>query len=159
MDEELRQAFLDTTYGTLEVRLKLKAEPDPQLAWPPTLPGQRWAILTAWNPDGTQKAAEVNDGQQQRLTDRLHRDGWPTLPGHNGEGEWLEPTVIVPGLPLWRAVQLGRQFRQAAVLWGMGRRAALVWCRQNGEPLMPVELERLWLGRAAILPGDDRPHR
>ena len=69
----------------------------------------------------------------------------PFLPGVNGEGEWAEPSFILPGLSLRQAAELARRFRQAAILFGVGRRVTLVW----------LEADRLWVERfwAQVLEG------
>ena len=46
--------------------------------------------------------------------------------------------MIVPGLPLSLALELGREFAQVAVLHGTGHRAALVWCASG-------RVERSWV--------------
>ncbi|WP_245896132.1 DUF3293 domain-containing protein [Deinococcus irradiatisoli] len=96
--------------------------------------------MTAWNPQGERQDRRRNEAAQARL--RAELIGWPQREGVNGEAEWAEPSLIVLDLPLHRAAELGARFDQAAVLWGVGRRAALVWCR-------PLRLERCWLRRDA----------
>lgn len=57
----------------------------------------------------------------------------------NGEGDWQEDALLLLDLSLLQAAQLGREFGQAAVLFGAGSRAALVWCGSD-----PVRVERFW---------------
>lgn len=104
------------------------------------MPGQRWAILTAWNPQGLARGRASNIKAQQQLRAALL--GWPQLAGVNGAGEWAEPSLIVTGPHLRQAARLGQRFGQAAVLWGVGGRAALVWCAGAEADL---RLERFWL--------------
>ncbi|UWX65233.1 DUF3293 domain-containing protein [Deinococcus rubellus] len=137
-DPQLRRAFLETHYGTAHERLHLGHSPGPPPSW--SAPGQRWAILTAWNPQGLQHDRASNLGAQERLRAALF--GWPQLGGVNGAGEWTEPSLIVTGLNLRQATRLGQRFGQAAVLWGVGGRAALVWCAGGDAGL---RLERYWL--------------
>ena len=134
-DAGLRRAFLETTYGTAERRVRLdlqRGHPSPPV-WATC---QRWAILTAWNPHGAQQSAALNDAAQARL--RAELSGQNLLEGVNGVGEWAEASLIVPGLGLRRALELGQRYAQAAVLWGVGLRAALVWCES-------AHIQRLWL--------------
>ena len=139
----LRAAFLNSSYGRAGERVQLSlAGPGLRPDW--TAPGQRWAILTAWNPAGQRAEAARNAAQQAALARAVQR--WSPLPGWNGEGAWQEDTLILRGVPLAQAVRLGRLFGQAAVVWGVGRRAALVWL--DGS----TRVERLWLRRAADMP-------
>ena len=93
-------------------------------------------MLTAYNPGGRVRVRAANEAAQRRLEDRVSGFAW--RPGVNGEGEWAEPSVIVPDLPLQTALRLGREFAQVAVLHGSGRRAALVWCASG-------RVERFWV--------------
>ncbi|WP_237724620.1 DUF3293 domain-containing protein [Deinococcus alpinitundrae] len=141
----LRRAFLDTRYGTAGERLRLRQRPGPGPSW--TAPGQRWAILTAWNPQGQRRDPASNAEAQLLL--RAALTDWPLVEGVNGEGKWAEPSLIVPGLGLRRAARLGQLFGQAAVLWGVGQRAALVWCEGDLKSDLSsgagLRLERRWL--------------
>ena len=100
-------------------------------------PGQRWAILTAWNPHGERRGRLQNVAAQAQLLAEVA--AWPHLTGVNGQGQWAEQSALVLGLGLSEAVKLGRRYQQAALVWGVGQRAALVWCTQ------PASLERYWL--------------
>lgn len=130
-------AFRTARYGTETVRFYLRRQPGrPTSLFPPL---SRWAILTAYNPGAAIHSAEQNAQWQQALRGAVA--GMQVQDGMNGEGEWAEPSLIVFGLSLRQALHLGRQFGQLAVVWGTGRRAALVWC-QAGNP------ERHWVNLA-----------
>ncbi len=135
-DADLRLAFLNTTYGTADGRFRLTDRPGLPS---PVLPAGSWAILTAFNPNARPQDAASNEAAQGEL--RLALAGFEWQPGINGEGPWTEPSLIVAGLPLGPALALGRQFGQVALLWGCGRRAALVWC----APEQPKTVERFWV--------------
>ena len=130
-------AFRTASYGTETIRFYLR----PRISGPISLvpSSSRWAILTAYNPGAAEHTAEQNAQWQQALRGALA--GMQVQDGVNGEGEWAEPSLIVFGLSLRQALHLGRQFGQLAVVWGTGRRAALVWC-QAGYP------ERHWVNLA-----------
>ncbi len=137
MEEQraLRAAFLAATYGTGEERFHLAAHPSTStLSWA----AGPWAIVTAWNPGGQCQAAADNRRAERKLLALIASR--PYLCAVNGEGEWAEPSVILPGLYLRPAVDLGRRFGQAALLFGMGRRVALVWLTRDG-----VRVERFWM--------------
>ncbi|MFC4425800.1 DUF3293 domain-containing protein [Deinococcus navajonensis] len=134
----LRCAFLDTTYGTGHERFRLSPTPPgahQRLSW--MTPGQRWALITAWNPAGERQRGPWNHVAQARL--QTAAGAWPQRPALNGSGKWAEPALLLLGLPATEALRLGREFRQAAVVWGTGRRGALVWIRPEG-----AHAERFW---------------
>lgn len=145
LDSSLRSAFLSATYGTRRERFRLAEAPGQSVSRasvPWAKAGQSWAVLTAWNPAGKQRAPEENLWRGERLRRDLTALGLPFFEGVNGEGEWAEPGYIVLGLSLREAASLGARYGQAAVLWGAGRRVALAWCA-------PLRLERRW----AVLKG------
>ena len=95
-------------------------------------------IVTAWNPHGQQGSRGVNEKAQRRLT-ALIRERHATVPVMNGDGEWQEPALLVPAATLGDALGWAREFGQAAVVFGVGSRAALVWA--DGH------IERFWAVR------------
>ena len=135
-DPELRAAFLATSYGADTERFQLSERRQEAAHSPLFGCGERWAILTAWNPGAKRLTLAQNEARQAELQRALAGERWHA--GVNGEGAWAEPSLIVNGLPLQRALQLGRDFGQVAVLWGCGQRAALVWCASG-------RAERRWL--------------
>jgi len=154
---DLRAAFLGSSYGRAGARLRLcHAAPGVLPDW--SAPGGRWAIVTAWNPAGRMADAGLNARRQAELAGEV--GAWSPLPGRNGEGRWREDTLILRAVPLREAARLGRRFGQAAVVWGVGRRAALVWLDDRTVPTgLRIErlcIERLWL-RWADSPGADSP--
>ncbi len=132
---EQRAAFLSASYGAQGERFRLNSEPSAAaLSWA----SGTWAIVTAWNPDGQHQpeADNLRVGREllALIASRLH------FLGVNGEGEWAEPSVILPGLTLRQAAELGRRFGQAAVLFGAGQRVALVWLESDR-----MRVERFWV--------------
>lgn len=96
-----------------------------------------WGIVTAWNPGGVPRERKENDAAQRALLNLI--SGRPHLNVVNGDGVWAEPAALLLGTPLSVLTRLGRQVGQAAVLFGVGRRAALVWLEAGG-----VVIERFW---------------
>ncbi|MFC6800485.1 DUF3293 domain-containing protein [Deinococcus caeni] len=86
--------------------------------------------MTAWNPAGQAQDRAANRAAQARL--RVAAARWSSLDGVNGDGDWQEPTLILTGISLRDVAALGGAFGQAAVLWGSGARAALVWLPASG---------------------------
>lgn len=148
MREELRAAFLGTTYGPASERVRLAEEKGPA----PTWARGEWAVVTAWNPGGRRVPEEANVRAAGDLLAQVRAAGLSPLPAHNGEGEWREEALLVPGARLGQAAAWGGEFGQAAVLWGTGRRAALVWL--DGQRIVGVE--RRWARR--VEPGSPTAH-
>ncbi len=124
-----------TSYGTADRRFRLSEVRQPDVPLFPGHPDECWAILTAWNPGAKQRTLAENEARQAALKGALVGERWRA--GVNGEGAWAEPSLIVSGLPLRRALRLGRDFGQLALIWGCGQRAALVWCAAG-------HVERRW---------------
>lgn len=139
-DPELRAAFLAATYGTPGGRFRLSGE---RGVSPPWARG-RWAVVTAWNPGGQRAADEDNARAGADLLTRVTAAGLCPRPAVNGEGEWEEAALIVPGATLRQVAGWGGEFGQAAVLWGVGARAALVWLGCRGRV---ARVERFWARR------------
>lgn len=150
---ELRAAFLGTSYGTQRERFGLRDGPTG--ATPPSWAagGETWAIVTAWNPEARQRDRAGNEADQRRLEARVLQSGRTFLRGVNGEGEWAEDSLIVPGASWEQARDWATDFGQAAALWGEGARAALVW--PGTERLAPED--RCWT--VPLRPERGRPDR
>ncbi|MFN4252180.1 DUF3293 domain-containing protein [Deinococcus sp.] len=138
-DDRLRAAFLASRYGTAAQPVTLSAERIP--AFTPAWAAARWGVVTAWNPAGQAQGRAANRAAQARL--RVAAFRWPGHGGVNGDGDWQEPTLILTGISLRDVAALGEAFGQAAVLWGSGARAALVWLPASG--VGGVRAERWWL--------------
>lgn len=138
-DDRLRAAFLASRYGTAAQPVTLGAERIP--AFTPAWAAARWGVVTAWNPAGQAQGRAANRAAQARL--RVAASRWPGHGGVNGDGDWQEPTLILTGISLRDVAALGEAFGQAAVLWGSGARAALVWLPASG--VGSVRAERWWL--------------
>lgn len=78
------------------------------------------AYISASNPRGRLADADWNAAATRRLHRLLDRHGHWWLPGRGVDprGEWPgEASMLVPGMRLFDAVAVGRQFAQNAVLW------------------------------------------
>ncbi|ACO46379.1 DUF3293 domain-containing protein [Deinococcus deserti] len=138
----MRTAFLRSEYGTATERFRLSPTRAPAPSW--TIAGRGWGIVTAWNPGARAQDAALNRAAHTRLgirTAQLRR-----MDAVNGKGDWQEEAFLLLDISLAETVKLGREFGQAAVLFAVGQRAALVWC----EPA-PVQVERFW---AELHPGE-----
>ena len=137
----LRLAYLNCAYGPAAGRFRLHSRPDSPPAW--ATPGRRWAILTAWNPGSNRQVEAINHAAQARLEAQLRAAGWAFQPAWNGEGEWREESALVSDIPLAEAVSLGQRYGQHALLWGVGRRVALVWLLDRARR-PKLGIERFW---------------
>lgn len=71
------------------------------------------AFLTAWNPMSRPRAPDANALAQERLADRLARDGLATLRGEGrarGGGWTPEESLLILGISRNAAGQLSREF-------------------------------------------------
>lgn len=75
--------------------------------------------ITAWNPYSEETSLVRNQANQQRLLQLLTDAGASVLPasGEAADASWdPEPGFLVLGLPREKAIALGREFHQNAVL-------------------------------------------
>jgi hypothetical protein len=95
----------------------------------PGAPGP-FAVITAWNPGRERPSREVNQARGAELERELTRRGLAWLPaeGRAPDGSHHEPSVAVFGIELEAALELARQFGQAAIVWYDGEAARLAWC-------------------------------
>lgn len=78
------------------------------------------AFVTAWNPGSVRVPEDQNLATQERLERELRAAGYTLIPGEGRDpaGHWPgEPSVLVLGLSRSRAVDIGRVYRQHAVVW------------------------------------------
>ena len=89
-------------------------------------------VITAWNPVSEETADAVNCAAQDRLLAAIGALDLVSLPasGADPAGKWAEPSLFVFGMRRDVALDLGRQFRQNAVVF-CGREAipSLLLCR------------------------------
>ena len=108
----------------------------------------RWAFITAWNPASVPLGRAENERRQQRLRLELAKGGYRFLPGEGrGDDPSWEPedSLLVLRISEGKAVALGRQFGQLAVVVGRrGESARLVssapkpaGLRTQSEPRLP----------------------
>lgn len=136
MTADLRAAFLAASYGTAGERFRLSAGRGPAPPWA----GTTWAVVTAWNPGAGAASPAANARASAALLRDVRAAGCLPLMALNGEGEWAEEALLVPGARLRQAADWGAAFGQRAVLWAVGARVALVWL--SGARVTRVE--RFW---------------
>lgn len=92
----------------------------------------RSAFMTAWNPASVSLTPRENDKRQRSLRGKIEAAGYRWLPGE-GRGDdvsWApEDSLLVLGISEGKAVSLGRQFGQLAIVVArVGKPARLVSC-------------------------------
>jgi hypothetical protein len=94
----------------------------------------RWACITAFNPQSVQRSAHENARRHAALKRSLRARGvrWHPTEAAGDDGAWpAELGVLALGVSRGWAEQIGREFDQAAVVWGrVGGKAKLVWCNR-----------------------------
>ncbi len=96
-----------------------------------------FVLITAYDPAGAQTSAAENQAANERLARTLHSRGWHVLEalGRSPDGSHVEPSFAVFGIPLAEALEVAREFDQAAVFVWDGARARIAWC--DVEPGVP----------------------
>lgn len=133
---ELQEIYGRTSYnihapqGTIRLRI---GEPSAALdALLEERGATTWAFITAWNPGSMRLPRMENERNNQDLLERLRRMGYDGIPGEGvgDDGSWEpEASFLVPELPPETALQLGRFYRQAAVVIGSRDLSPkLLWC-------------------------------
>ncbi len=93
-------------------------------------PGSPLAIITAWNPGVERPSETANKEANLRLESALKEARWPYYPaiGRSEDGSHTEPSYAVLGIDPAAAMDLARNFRQAAVFFWDGKQSRLLWC-------------------------------
>jgi hypothetical protein len=128
----LQTAYLNTAYLVPGLRLDIRiGRAHPLLDAYLVQHGQEeWAYISACNPGShlmTEKENAIRTGYLQRLASAW--DCWPGR-GESLDKSWPpEASFLVTGIPINRALQLGRVFGQMAIVAGRrGNVALLYWC-------------------------------
>ncbi len=80
------------------------------------------AILTAWNPWSERHSKVENDRAQQDLVTELKRRDLDHIPAYGVDptGKWpAEESLLVLGINLVTATELGNRFRQNGLVWAV----------------------------------------
>lgn len=123
----------------------------------------RFAIITAWNPDGQDVSEKENATATERLRSDLVKGGHFFFPVTGGSPDFSHAEagfgVLLPSLE--EAVQWGQRFRQEAVFWVEEGRVLVVSCL-NGDAVGLGEWATLsspsglgptfrWIGNSCVL--------
>ncbi|MBI5812604.1 MAG: DUF3293 domain-containing protein [Meiothermus silvanus] len=124
--ETLAQAYQTAIYRVAGVAFTLSEQPTQEMLFA----GQRFAIITAYNPQSKLLPKEENLRRHRQLEREIQTLGLAYTPSlsTSPEGTWAEEGFAVFAIGLEEALALGRKFEQQAVVWGEGRRVFLAWC-------------------------------
>ena len=81
---------------------------------------QSAALITAYNPLGTQQSPPLNTLAQQTLITQINTLGYEYIEAVNisPQGNWPpEPSLFIFGIPIDAAFSLGQRFNQDALIW------------------------------------------
>jgi len=95
-----------------------------------------WAVITAWNPDSAPTSPEQNAAQNEALRNVVEAEGYATLRtlGIGADERWEpEASFFVLGVDRTRAIELGAEFGQKAIVWGRARGVATLIDCGSGE--------------------------
>jgi len=96
-----------------------------------------FAIITAWNPDGTACDDETNQKADEGLRNvlRLHAtcQKIERITGASPDRSHREPGWAAFGLSLEEALAIGKQFRQEAIYWVEKGDCDVVSCTDNSR--------------------------
>ena len=117
-------AYLDTYYRVLcpeqEIVLRIEHRSDAMAALLKAKGVDRAAFITAYNPFGEERPAEVNSLAHQQLGDQLRATGLEVIEGMGGsdDANWPpEPSYCVLGMNIVPAKAIGAQYNQDAVVF------------------------------------------
>lgn len=132
-DQKLYLLYLQTVYLVPEVTIQIIAEQlNPSLdKWLEANKSSSWSFITAWNPLAKVHDADFNHRKQDELRQELDQANYHYLPavGRSPDGRWSEDSLLVLDISRAAAIDLGRAFRQKAILYGrIGEEAELFFC-------------------------------
>ena len=82
------------------------------------LGGAEAALVSAANPGSRRLSPEENRERHDRLRERVEAGGWRSVAGGSAapDGDWSEAQLLVIGISETEAVDLARDFGQAAIV-------------------------------------------
>jgi len=132
LEEAYRRTSYDVRAPEGTIRLRIGERPAMLDALLERHGAETWAFITAWNPGSFRLPRAENERSNRDLQERLLRMGYTAIPGAGtGDDEAWEPeeSFFVPGIPRTTALELGRFYRQMAIVAGTrGARVELLWC-------------------------------
>ncbi len=134
-----QQAYLETIYHAAGTAFTLSSEPTNTTLFE----GRAFGLITAANPFSTVLSDVENrarNQQMQRILEQLGLQFGPSL-GTNRAGNWQEHGFVIWDVPETFVLNLGQQFDQNAIVYGVGHQVALAWCVDHSLEWFFAQLE------------------
>ena len=93
-----------------------------------------WAFITAFNPLPKILASDINNKRQDELIQIVENWGYTYFKGHGRapDNSWIEECVLILGISLTSAIEIGNDFGQMAILFGKKHETAeIVYCKKS----------------------------
>jgi hypothetical protein len=121
-----RRVYLETIYHAAGTAFTLSSKPTNTRLFE----GRAFGLITAANPFSTALSAAENRvrNEQMQYILELHDLRFGPSLGTNRAGNWMEHGFIIWDVPETFVLNLGQQFDQNAIVYGVGHRVALAWC-------------------------------
>ena len=112
--------------------LMFKLEPEPTKMQ--LFSGRSFALITAHNPQSRVLAEAEKALRHETLVSVVENLGLESrrAVGKSPDSSWQEEGLVIFGLDLKVALELGHQFEQNAILYGEASKVGLAWC-DSGE--------------------------
>ena len=134
-----RRAYLETIYYTAGTAFRLSSEPTNTRLFE----GRAFGLITAANPFSMVLSDAENRARNHRMQRILEQHNLvfgPSL-GTNGTRDWQEHGFVIWDVPETFVLNLGQQFNQNAIVYGVGRQVALAWCVDHTLEWFYAQLE------------------
>jgi hypothetical protein len=118
--------YLETVYHAAKTNFTLSSTPTGSTLFE----GRAFGLITAANPFSTVLSDAENQArnlQMQHILERYDLTFGPSL-GTNRAGDWQEHGFVIWDVPETFVLNLGQQFDQNAIVYGVGHQVALAWC-------------------------------
>ncbi|GAA5225454.1 DUF3293 domain-containing protein [Membranihabitans marinus] len=137
MNHPLHQAYLNTTYAVYHLKDSFNLRIDTSNLnfnqWCRMKNITCWAIITAFNPYSQALTKQENQDLNIRLKNLLMESGYSYnhASGIPNQGDWeAEPSFFIHNIPLEKAQEMGRLFKQNAIVYGqLEDSIKLIWLR------------------------------
>lgn len=123
IDQSLVSAYLRTTYrvDALDLQLRIGVANANLQQLLTTYIARTWAFITAWNPKSVLLSQQENEARHEMLVKIVEKMGHLHVEGYGigDDGHWPpEQSLLILGISRQKAVALGRQFEQNAIVFG-----------------------------------------
>lgn len=103
---------------------------DPYFLFEQQIIFNRFAIITAWNPQSELLSNKDNDRSNQHLAQEISHTCWSSVQVGNRDFSWMEESFAVQ-LSVEEAIELGRKYLQNAIYYVEGEELFLLSCKEE----------------------------